>query len=183
MGASENTALGARMAARRRRRARIGAAAGVAAVLLAAAGFALWLSGGAGGFGYDPSSQAGQVPTKTPEEMQAELDRMVEEGMFNISIASTVDFPAPGEPGTAYIENVPANRYDMQVSIALDGTGETVYESGAVAPGNYIECIRLNKALAPGNHAATATFTALDRDTHEKVGQAAARVTLAVREG
>ena len=182
MGASDNTAIGARMAAAKRRRMRIVIVAAVAVALLGA-GAGLWLfSGGAASF-YDATARTGQAPTKTPEEIQAELNRVVEEGMFNISIASTVDFPAPGEPGTAYIENVPANRYDMRVSIALDGTGETVYESGAVAPGNYIECIRLNKALAPGNHAATATFTALDRDTHEKVGQAAARVTLAVREG
>lgn len=184
MKASKNTPLGAQISTRRSRRARIAVAVGFAVVVLAGACAAAWmLSGGAGGFSYDPASRSGQVPTKTPEEVQAELDRVVGEGMFNISIASTIDFPSPGAPGMAYIENVPANRYDMQASIALDDTGEQIYASGPLAPGTYIEAIELVRALAPGSHAATATFTALDRETHDVVGHAAARVTLVVGEG
>ena len=114
MGASDNTVLGARMAAAKRRRTRIAVVAAVAVALLGA-GAGLWLfSGGASSF-YDAAARAGQAPTKTPEEIQAELNRVVEEGMFNISIASTVDFASPGSPGVANIENVPGNRYDMKV--------------------------------------------------------------------
>ena len=179
MGASDNTAIGARMAAAKRRRTRIVIAVAVAVALLGA-GAGLWLlSGGAAPF-YDATARAGQAPTKTPEEIQAELNRVVEEGMFNISIASTVDFASPGSPGVANIENVPGNRYDMKVSIALDGTGETVYESGGIAPGDYIPEIELARALSPGMHDATATFRAFDRQTHEEVGSAAARIALSV---
>lgn len=165
--------------ANRRRRMRIALAAGIAFALLAVAGVAAWLFG-AGSFAYDPSSQAGQAPRKTPEEVQAELDRIVEEGMFNISIESVIEFPTPDGSGTAYIENVPGNRYDMKVTIALDDTGETVYESGGIAPGDYIPEIELARALEAGTHDATATFFAYDRETHEQVGSAAARVVLAV---
>lgn len=129
---------------------------------------------------FDPNAKAGQVPDKTPEEMQAELDRIVEEGMFDISIASVIEFASPEAAGKACIENVPGNRYDMTVTIRLDETGEEVYASRGVAPGNYIEDIALTRELARGDHGATATFTAYDRENHVEVGTAAAKVVLAV---
>lgn len=131
-------------------------------------------------FRLDPNAVQGQAPYKTAEEMQAELNRVVEEGMFNISIATEIAFADGSSPGTAYIENVPGNRYDMQVSIALDATGEEVYASGAIAPGSYLGDITLSQDPGPGEHAATATFVALDRETHEEAGRAAAKVTLVV---
>lgn len=158
------------------------AAAAVAAVLVALAVLVAWalLRPVDGGF-FDPAARQGQAPWKTPEELQAELDRTVEEGMFNISIASVVEFPDGASPGTAWIENVPGNRYAMKVSIALDGTGETVYESGGLAPGSYIESIALVRDLDPGEYAATATFSAHDQESFAEVGRAAAKITLIVR--
>lgn len=177
----EDTALGRELAAHRRRRMRIGVAAGVMAVLVVGAtALGLFVSKDVGGFGYDESSRQGQAPYKSPEEIQAELDRMVEEGMFSISIESVIEFDAPDAEGLAYIENVPGNRYDMQVTLTLDDAGEVVYESKAIAPGNFIESIKLAKQLEAGTHNATALFTALDRTTHEEVGQAAAEVKLSI---
>lgn len=183
--ASENTVIGARIAARRRRGVRIGIATAIVIALVSAGTAAVLLAGGSSApdFGYDSAAKLGQAPVKTPEEVQAELDRIVDEGMFNISIASTIDFASPDAPGTAYIENVPGNRYDMTVSVAMDGTGEVVYESAGIAPGSFIESIELSSAVSPGTWPATATFSAFDRETHELVGQAAAKVTLIVGEG
>lgn len=129
---------------------------------------------------YDSNSIIGQAPYKSQEEIQAELDRIVEEGMLNISIASVIDFDNGTSEGTAYIENVPNNHYVMQVDIKLDDTGEEVYKSGGLKPGNYIENITLSKDLDPGVYSATATFHALDEDTLEEIGQAAAKITLNV---
>ena len=156
-------------------------AAAIALILLIALAAVAWfaLGGSDDGF-FDLNAKTGQAPYKSQEEMQAELDRVVEEGMFNISIASVIQFDDGASPGTAYIENVPGNRYLMQVVIALDDTGETVYESKALKPDSYIESIQLTQDLEPGNHAATATFKALDPETREEAGQAAAKVTLAV---
>lgn len=134
-----------------------------------------------GEFHLDPNAVQGQAPYKTSEEMQEELDRIVEEGMFNISIATEIYFVDGSSAGTAYIENIPGNRYDMQVSITLDATGEEVYASGAIAPGSYIGDITLSEDPGVGEHAATATFVALDRETHEETGRAAAKVTLTVQ--
>lgn len=153
----------------------------VVAVVLALVGAGVWLFGQSQQDDFfDQNAILGQAPYKTPEEVQAELDRIVEEGMFNISIASVVEFADGTAPGTAYIENVPGNRYVMQVAITLDDTGETVYESKGLKPGSYIEDITLSSDLEPGNYAATATFSALDADSLEEVGKAAAKVTLSV---
>lgn len=159
---------------------RIAIIAGVVVVLVAAA-FGVWWFAGSGDDFFDLNAQEGQAPYKTPEEMQAELDRIVEEGMFNISIASVIQFDEGTQPGKAYIENVPGNRYAMKAAITLDATGETVYASGGIAPGSYIEDIALARDLAPGEYEATCTFAAFDAETLDEVGKAAAAVKLIVR--
>ena len=157
------------------------AVAAIVVAALAAVGAGMWLFEQSQlNSPYDENAILGQAPYKSAEEVQAELDRIVEEGMFNISIASVIEFADGTAPGTAYIENVPGNRYVMQVSIALDDSGETVYESKALKPGSYIESVELSNDLDPGNYAATATFSALDPDSLEEVGKAAAKVTLSV---
>lgn len=146
------------------------------------AAIAIWLliwvfaCGGPGIF--DPTAQNGQAPYKTEEEIQAELNRTVEEGMFNISIASAIQFVDGRSEGTAYIENVPGNQYLMKVRITDDATGELLYESGVLKPNQYIENIVLVKELDQGSYPATATFTAMDQTTYEEIGQAAAKVVV-----
>lgn len=155
----------------------------VVGVIIAAvaAWLAIWLFACNGSSLFDSTARTGQAPYKTQEEIQAELDRTVEEGMLNISIASVIDFESATSPGTAYIENVPSNIYNMQVRITEDATGDVLYESGILQPNQYIEDIVLAKALSSGSHPATATFIALDPTTYDEVGQAAAKITLNVK--
>lgn len=127
---------------------------------------------------FDKSAQEGQAPNKTPEEQRAEMGRVVEEGTFCISIASAIVFAEPGEPGKAYIENVPNNPYDLTVDIALKDSGESVYTSKGIAPNSYIEDIHLKAMLEPGSYQAIATFSAYDRTKHVEQYQAKAEVTL-----
>ena len=158
--------------------------AAVIAIICALAAIAIWLlvwlfaCNGASLF--DQNAQDGQAPYKSAEEMQAELDRVVEEGMFNISIASSIQFDEGTSSGTAYIENVPGNHYLMKVAITDDETGEVLYESGVLKPNQFIESIVLTRDLDQGTYPATATFTALDEVTHEEVGQAAAKIAINV---
>ena len=140
----------------------------------------IWLFACNGNNPFDTNAQSGQAPYKTEEEMRAELDRKVEEGMFNISIASVIEFEDGTSNGTAYIENVPGNRYNMQVTITEDETGDVLYESGVLQPNQDIENITLTRDLDPGSYEATAMFTALDPDTFQETGQAAAKVNLEV---
>lgn len=153
----------------------------VLAVLALIGGGIWWFASSQQDDFYDTNAILGQAPYKSPEEVQAELDRIVEEGMFNISIASVIEFDDGASPGTAYIENVPGNRYVMKVAITLDDTDETVYESKGIKPGNYLETIVLDKDLEEGNYAATATFSAFDAESLDEVGKAAAKVTLSIK--
>ena len=158
--------------------------AAIIAIICALAAIAIWLlvwlfaCNGASLF--DPNAQDGQAPYKSAEEMQAELDRVVEEGMFNISIAGAIQFDDGASEGTAYIENVPGNRYNMRVRITEDATGDVLYESGVLKPNQFIEKIALTKDLDQGSYPATATFTALDPSSYDEVGQAAAKVVVNV---
>lgn len=155
-------------------------------LLLIGVGATLWYMNqsrpkGDGGLIYfDESAKSGNLPGKSKEEIQAELDLIVEEGMFNISIADEVFFENGSKEGAVRIENVKANPYYMQVSITLDDTGETIYESKAIKQDQYIEKIKLNKKLSKGSYPATAVFTALDQTTFDAVGTAAAKITLNV---
>ena len=153
----------------------------VAALVLigAAAWFFFGRGGGAADF-FDPNATTGILPGMTEEQIIEELNRIVEEGMLNISINTQISFPSGTAEGQAYIDNISANHYNMTVQIVLDDTGETVYQSGGIRPGQYIENITLSKALPKGSYKATAIFTAHDPEDQSEIGQAAAEVLLTV---
>lgn len=123
---------------------------------------------------------AGQLDGKTPDEIQAELDRIVDEGMFNISIASTVQMANGVDPAELRIENVPGNRYLMRVVLVRDDTGEQLYETDLIEPNFHIQQDTLDVVLPAGIYPCTALFYAYDQETEEQVGQAAARITVNV---
>ncbi len=123
---------------------------------------------------------AGQLEGKTEAEIQAELDRVVDDGMFNISIASTVQFPDGRSPGELRIENVPGNRYLMRVVIVEDATGQQIYETDLIEPNYHIQADTLDVPLAAGNYECTAMFYAYDPESEDVIGQAAAEIAVIV---
>ena len=125
--------------------------------------------------------ELGQLDGKTAEEIQQALDDYVEKGMLDISIASTILFEDGTSEGEMRIENAPGNQYLMQVDIARDDTGEVIYSSDPIEPNYHIQYGRLNTDLPAGEYGCTATFYALDMDTREVTGQAAANVTVVVQ--
>lgn len=151
-------------------------------IALLAAAAAVWFffvrDTGYDRYEFDTDAIAGRIQTMSEEEIQAELDRVVEEGMFNISIASAIVFESPTGEGQARIENVAANHYHMQVDIFLDDTGDKVYSSKLIKPGYAIENIKLSKRLKPGVYEATAMFSAVTQQELELFGQAGAQIEL-----
>lgn len=117
----------------------------------------------------------GSLKTMTEEEIQAQLDQIVDEGMFRISIASTI-VGYEDQKVDIRIENPLNNRYLMKVNVYLDETGEEIYATDLIDPGYYIQSTMLDKKLEVGEHPATAVFTALYPDTGEIVGTVAAQV-------
>ncbi|MEG1830334.1 MAG: flagellar protein FliS [Raoultibacter sp.] len=128
----------------------------------------------------DPNATLGQLEGKTPEEVQAELNRIVEEGMFNISIASTVEFADGASEGELRIENIPTNPYLMKVEISRDDNAEVVYTSQMIEPNHHIQKAKLSVDLDAGTYPCTAVFYAYDIKTENLVGQAAAKLTLTI---
>jgi len=123
----------------------------------------------------------GQYEGKTDEEIQAELNRIVEEGMFNISINPNITMESGDSEAELRIENVPGNQYLMSVEITLDDTGEVIYKSGLIEPNYHIQFAPLDKKLAAGSYNATAAFTAYDPDTEAEIGVAGAKITITVQ--
>lgn len=156
-------------------------AVGLAILALLAAlalAFALFSHNGAG---RDPNASVGQLEGKTQEEIQAELDRIVEEGMFNISIASYIQLEDGASEAELRIENVPNNPYLMKVEITRDDTGETIYTSGIIEPNHHIQKAKLDVDLDAGEYPCTAVFYAHSKDDERLVGQAAAKLTITVQ--
>ena len=122
-----------------------------------------------------------ELSRMSEDEIQAALDKIVEEGMFRISIASEIVALEDGE-ARVRIENNPENRYVMQVSLYLDETGDEIYASGLIDPGYYIQNAKFSRHLDPGEYAATAVFTAFYPDTKEVVGTVGAQVRIEVFE-
>ena len=132
----------------------------------------------------DLDAMLGQMPGRTQKDYQDVLNKVVEEGMFNISINSNVWCTN----GTAEvgIENIPGNHYLMKVELYLQGENgdKKLYESGLIAPGYYVEQTKIDTGgLKPGSYAAVAVFHAIDEeDETTEVGSSRMEITLTVKE-
>ena len=131
-------------------------------------------------FAFDDLAKNGYLEGRSPEDIQNLVNKQVEEGMFNISINSVITFENGQAEGNMRIENIEANRYYMIVSLVLDDTGQKVYESKGIKPGQYIDSAPLSVPLEKGNYPATAVFSAVDPNSLKEIGRAQAQVTITV---
>ena len=134
------------------------------------------------GLVYEANIVEGDIPGKTPEERQRELDSIVEEGMLAMSINATPSGRTTGADQSVnwLIEN-PSNQGKLiRVEIWLDDTGQKIYETGAIPPGNYVESAPLNVELPPGEYRCTARFYTYKED-ESLIGQASARLQLVLQ--
>ena len=134
----------------------------ICAAVLAAVGVGAWywMSSRGGGFRFDEAAVNGNLEGMSEREIREMMQNKVDESMLAISINTTPEFPDGGSPGTLRIENSATNRYNMTVSIARDDTGEVIYQSDGIRPGQMIEEDTLDVKLVKGEYPCTATFTA-----------------------
>ena len=136
------------------------------------------------GLAYEANVIAGDIPGKSKEERQRELNSVVEEGMLAMSINATPSGPGTGRDRSVnwLIEN-PSNQGKLiRVEIYRDDTGEKIYETGAIKPGNYVESAPPDTDLPVGEYDCTARFYTYRLETEEYIGQAAARIRLVIYE-
>lgn len=132
----------------------------------------------------DEMALGGMLPGKTTQEISDLLNAKVEEGMVDIGIAAEPVFEYNGKKGRIGIENIAANRYSFRVTLRLDETGETLYESGLIDPGYYVEFAELEKTLQAGDYPATATFLTYSLDESEdQIAETRVKLLLHVMDG
>lgn len=134
----------------------------------------------------DRNALEGFLPGKSQDEIQAELNRIIEEGRVNISMNPTPVI----EDGkiNVRIENVPANNYYLQADVYLypeqgnADKAELVYRSGVIKQEYYIESGDAETDVAPGEYDGVAIFSALDPDTMEEIGKTSLTLVITVKE-
>ena len=136
------------------------------------------------GLVYEANVVSGDIPGKSREERQKELNSKVEEGMLAMSMNVTPSGSAAGTDRSVnwMIEN-PSNQGKLiRVEITRDDTSEKIYETGAIRPGNYVESAPPLIRLPEGEYRCTAVFYAYQEETESLIGQAAMKITLTIQE-
>ena len=134
----------------------------------------------------DRNALEGFLPGKTAAEIQAELNRIIDEGRVNISMNPTPVIK-DGEINVR-IENVPANNYYLQADVYIypqkgnPDNAELVYRSGILKQNYYIENGETDTMVSPGEYDGIAIFSALDPDTLEEIGKTSLTLVITVEE-
>ena len=128
----------------------------------------------------DDNATMGALPGIDVAERQAQLQELLDESMIAFSINTNPVFATGASEGNLMLENPANNAKLVVVEIYIDETGELVYQSRALPVGSYIENVRLDKVLEPGQYAATAYFKGYREDDHSFIGQAGAAITITV---
>lgn len=124
--------------------------------------------GGAGISGYVVGS--GIAPNLTDEEIQALLNKQVDESKIAFSINSEPVFK--GKKGTIMFANPRYNAHNIDLTVTLDG--KEIIKTAKISPDQYIEEISLlGKPLKKGTHNAVGIIKAYDKKTDKLIGEIA----------
>ena len=119
-------------------------------------------------FSYRSDVLQGEIDWDQPRasrDLQAEIDKAVEQGMFNVFMNTNVVFKDGQSKGNMMIQNIETNRYPMYVEIYHDNT--LLYKSDIIEPGYKIEKAKLDTPLSKGTYDCTAYFYVTDNNKEE----------------
>ncbi|MBO1306483.1 hypothetical protein JZO70_09940 [Enterococcus sp. 669A] len=123
----------------------------------------------------------GKDAKQMSEEEIADLaQQKADASNFNMMIASEATISGSTQQGQLPIKNPESNVYPINVEIKDDESGEIIYTSGAILPGEEIDQIQLDQPLEKGTHKTTALFSLYDPQTKKKQGEVSAGVTISV---
>ena len=157
--------------------------AALVVLLLAVAGVAYLLLGqdtDGSGLELDDNATMGVLPGIDIAQRQDELQQLLDESMIAFSINTSPVFATGSSEGNLMLENPANNAKLLMVEIYRDDTEELIYQSKALPVGSYIENVRLDKVLEPGEYAATAYFKAYHEEDGSYIGQAGAAILITV---
>ena len=115
--------------------------------------------------------------TRSEEEIQADLNVQVEEGMITMSMNPEPRFERGNSEGDLLIANDAANRHPQIVEIVREDNGETIYTSPVIPVGKYINSDELDADLSAGDYPCIAYFHAVD-ESGAVLGTGAVRITV-----
>ncbi len=114
------------------------------------------------------------------KEIADAAQKKVDASQFNMIIGSKAEIDSQTNQGKLSIKNPKTNAYPINVVITDDKTGDVIYTSGAIEPGEEVRDVALEKSLAKGTYRATARFSLYDSKTRTKKGEVAAGVSINV---
>lgn len=137
----------------------------------------------------DTPNQSFDIPDWDPDaiippadETVQKLNEKLDMGKMCINMLSKVVFENTYSYGTMNIYNDEANNYPQFVTITKDSNGVIIYQSGLIEVGKGIPYAALDVEVPVGEHECTAVFTQVDPATNKVCGQAAAKVTIVIKE-
>lgn len=133
-----------------------------------------------GGLELDPNARTGLMPGIDMDARLAQLQNELDESEIAFSVNTAPVFGPNGGAGNLLLENPAQNAKLLQAKLVLDNSREVLYTSRALAPGSYLEQVRLDRVLPPGSYPATLYLLAYREDTQEFIGQTGAALTLTV---
>ena len=134
-----------------------------------------------GGIEWDADAEEGGLTQRSEEEIQAELNKKVAQGMINISMDTSPVFESGTAKGNLLIVNSERNNYPQVVYIVRKDTGEEIYRSGGIPVGSKIERAALAVDLPAGTYDCVAYFNSIDAGTGAILGTAGAEITITVQ--
>ena len=133
------------------------------------------------GIVWDSNAEEGGLAHRSEEEIRAELNEKVAQGMINISMNTSPVFENGSAEGNLLIVNSERNNYPQIVTIVRKDTGEEIYRSGGIPVGSKIERARLDADLPAGTYECVAYFNNVDPETGDFLGTAGAEIVLTVQ--
>lgn len=120
---------------------------------------------------YVLSSDAEDGEYQMPAGISMEqLEQKAKESAVRIQINARPEVWQGSSSCNLMIGNPAENRENLKIKVILDETGETIFESAELKPGDRIPYVTLDIVPKPGEHLATATFIIQDPESRETIG-------------
>lgn len=109
-----------------------------------------------------------------------DLNKKVEEGMITMSMNTDPIFKTGKDKGNLLIENDKSNNYPIMVEIKTKSDGKTIYKSGLIPVGKFVNNAPLSVDLDKGDYPCVAYFNNMDESTGKVLGTGGAEITVHV---
>ncbi|MGL4606541.1 MAG: hypothetical protein ACRCU3_03670 [Eubacteriaceae bacterium] len=110
------------------------------------------------------------------------LQKNVDANQFRFQMAPYLYLKSTENTTSGMIVNHQNNPFKTRVELTLDGSGEIIYTSGVLVPGERIQEISFPRVFEPGEHLGVARFIILDQETEMDLGEVKSEFVIKVSE-